>query len=550
MENYDNLARDYYGEEEYPSIEDIFAGGNRQELDLRQNDELNNETKNEVSNTTNDKPKQEQIMGEQDIQTYRNNQSEELSETLLVFDQEEQTLQAVKKIDKNGKLKTVEATEGNNSDFIKLDKQGDFLSNFYTNFVRQAKDPSRFRIFKVPIPRISYWAETIKNLLKNPTPENENQLKRYEVTPQVQHTGQHNVPENNNPQKTKTMETPTTTASEYRYKVEDIDWNTLGKMGVTQEKLEKMNLLDDLLKGFKTNQLVPVSLNLGSVITRTDARLSLQPSEEGGVVMAMHGIRKEPALHFPFFGHTFTEEDKKNLLQTGNMGRVVMLENRKTGESIPSIISIDRMTNELVALRADKIKIPEEIKGVKLSEEQKQTLLDGKSLFLEGMISKKGTEFSANVQFNADKRYVEFLFLNDNKQAQNQRQKQAPDEAPRFVRGKELSEEQYDKFKSGQTIYVDDLVDKKGQTYKGYLTFNVEKGKTEFSFGNPNKQKTAAKQTAQPDEAHKTQKAVNSDGKTNEATKHLREALQSGQTKPTEKQAEKQETKKSKGRKL
>ena len=501
-------------------------------------------------------------MEEQEIKTARNDCPEELSETLLVFDQEQHSLQAVKGMDKNGKLKTVEPTKENNPEFIKLDKHGDFLSNFYANFTRQLKDPTRFRFFKVPVPKIEFFAETLKSILKDTTPAGEAMLKQYEVKaekPQAKQETTNNPdkqPENTtNPTLTKkeTMDTAST-ASDYRYKVDDIDWKTLESMGVSQEKLQKMNLLDDLLKGFKTNQLVPVSLNLGTVITRSEARLSLQPGENGGTVVAMHGVRKEPLMHQPFFGHEFTPEDKQNLLQTGNMGRIVPLENRKTGEIIPSIISVDRLTNELIALRADKIKIPDEIKGLQLSEEQKKTLQEGRPLYLEGMISKKGTEFSANVQFNADKRYVEFLF--DRGQFKQNRQAQENGEAPRFIRGKELNDEQYNKFKSGQTIYVDDLVDKKGQTYKGYLTFNLEKGKTEFSFGNPNKQKNAARQSAKPDEASKTQKAVNSDGKTNEATKNVKEALQKGQTQPTEKQAEKQQEKeeqkqqKSKGRKM
>ncbi len=485
-----------------------------------------------------------------------NVQVDELSETLLVFDNEKQTLQAVKDIDEKGKLKTVEPTKENNPDFIRLDKNGDFLSNFYSNFVAQLKDPTRFRVFKIPIPKMDFLAKTIKSILKDPTPAGDAMLKQYEVKSEDIKQKQEIQPDENrqkspdnitNPQKQETMEAPTTTDSDYRYKVEDVDWKTLEGMGVTQEKLQKMSLLDDLLKGYKTNQLVPISLNLGTVITRSEARLSLQPDENGNTVVAMHGVRKEPNVHQTFFGHEFTQEDKENLLKTGNMGRIVMLENRKTGEQIPSIISVDRLTNELIALRADKIKIPDEIKGLKLTEEQKQILQEGKPLYLEGMISRKGTEFNATVQFNADKRYVEFMF--DREQFKQNRQAQENGEAPRFVRGKMLSDEQYNKFKSGQTIYVDDLVDKKGQTYKGYLTFNVEKGKTEFSFGNPAKQKNSAKQSAQPDETSKTQKVVNSDGKTNEATKHIKETLQKGQTKPTEKQAEKQQ-KKSRGRKL
>ena len=59
----------------------------------------------------------------------------------------------------------------------------------------------------------------------------------------------------------------------------------------------------------------------------------------------------------------------------------------------------------------------------------------------------------------------------------------------------------------------------------------------------------------QPTEAHKTQTAVNSEGKTNEATKNIKEPLKSGQQTPkNEKQQEQQEKPKvpakSKGRKV
>ena len=165
-----------------------------------------------------------------------------------------------------------------------------------------------------------------------------------------------------------TQTTPDT--SEYRYKPEQIDWETMNNLGIGKERLEKMNLLDPLLRGYKTNDLVPVSVNLGGAIVRTDARLSLQTAPDGTVVAAIHGIRKEPNLNFEFFGHKFTDEDKKNLLETGNMGRVVDLTNSKTGELMPSIISVDRLTNELIALKTEFVKIPDEIKGVKLNDEQ------------------------------------------------------------------------------------------------------------------------------------------------------------------------------------
>lgn len=475
---------------------------------------------------------------------------EQLSEILLVLDKEKKKIQAVKGIDENGKLETVDANKKNQNQFMKVDKHGDFLSNFFSNFVSQLKNPTNFSFFKVAEPIAIDTAKQMQKHLDIPTKEGEQFMKAHEI--KVETKVEHKQENQNNMETTQT--TPET--GEYRYKPEQIDWETMNNLGLSKEKLEKMNLLDPLLKGYKTNDLVAVSVNLDGAIVRTDARLSLQSTPEGKVVTAIHGIRKEPNLNFEFFGHKFNDEDKKNLLESGNMGRVVDLKNTKTGELMPSIISVDRLTNELVALRTEFIKIPDEIKGVKLDDVQKQILMEGKPLQLDGMISKKGTEFSAAVQFNADKRYVEFMFdrSNSNQQSQGNQKVQTngqnvSQDAPKTFRGKELDNEQYNKFKDGQTVYISGLVDKKGKEYNGYITFNKESGKTGFEFPNQYKERT------QPAEAHKTQTAVNSEGKTNEATKNLKEPLKSGQQAPNNKKQQEQQEKpkaaaKSKGRKM
>jgi len=484
-------------------------------------------------------------MSEQILDTPKS--PEKLSEILLVLDKEKNKIKAVNGIDKNGRLQNIDANKKNQNQFIRVDKNGDLFSNFFSNFFSQLKDPTRFSFLKVPEPVAIDMANEMQIQMDPPTPGGEQLLKQHEV--KAEPDKNNNKQDNNN-----SMETTQTTSekSEYRYKPEQIDWETMNSLGLNKEKLEKMNLLDPLLRGFKTNELVPVSLNLGTAVTRMDARLSLQQNDEGVVVVAIHGIRKEPNLNFAFFGHEFSKEDKENLLQTGNMGRVVNLTNPKTNEIIPSIVSVDRLTNELVALRTDKIKIPDEIKAVKLDDVQKQTLMEGKPLHIEGMTSKKGTSFDAEVQFNADKRFVEFLFdrNNTNKQSHNNEQSQSK-ETPKTFRGKELDNEQYQKFKDGQTVYVSGLVDKKGKEYNGYITFNKGTTKIDFSFQNPNK----IKEEAKPTEAHKTQTAVNSEGKTNEATKNIKEPLKSGQKNPDSKEQQEQQEAakapaKSKGRKM
>jgi hypothetical protein len=463
----------------------------------------------------------------------------ELSEILLVLDKEQKRIQAVKGINKNGELQTVDADKKNQGQFMRVDKTGDIFSNFFSNFFRQLKNPTRFSFFKVPSSEATNAAEQMQKQVDTPTKEGEALMTKHEVkSPAEQKQKQNNMETVQATQETQTAPDK----NGYRYQPEQVDWETMNNLGLSKERLEKANLLDPLLKGYKTNVLVPVSINFGGAIIRTDARLSLQPGEDGKAVMAIHAIRKEPNLHQPFFGHEFTKEDKDNLLKTGNMGRVVELTHPKTGEKIPSIVSIDRLTNEVIALRQDWIKLPDEIKGVKLDEQQKQTLTEGQPLYIEGMISKKGHPFDATVQYSADKRYIEFLFDRNNTQQQAQGKQehqvqQQSREVPKTFRDKELTNEQYQKFKDGQTIYVDGLINKKGKPYQGYITLNKETGETDFSFDNPNKMK----EKVQPAEAHKTQTAVNSEGKTNESTKNIKDPLKTGQQHPDSKKQQEQQ---------
>lgn len=444
---------------------------------------------------------------------------EQLSDVLLVMDKEKKKIQAVTGVDENGNLKTVDATKKNQSQFMRVDRTGDLFTNFFSNFWRQLKDPTHFSFFKVPAKEAVETAKEMQKQVDAPTKEGEAVMAKHEVK----------EPKEQQQETKKDVEAPQATQetqraqekNEYRYKAEDVDWNYLAQFGINKERLEKDGQLDLLLKGYKTNKVYPTSVNFGAVIMRSDARLGFQDGEDGKPVLMMYGVRHEPNLKAPFFGHEFTKEDRENLLETGNMGRVVELTNRKTGEKIPSVISIDHLTNEVIAFRQDRIKVPDEIKGVKLTEDQKRDLKDGKAIYLEGLDFKNSTNKNAHVQFNADKKYTEFLFG-------DKAPKQVQENDPKMFRNKVFSDEQYKQLTEGKTIYVSDFKDGKGNPYKGYVTLNKETGNYDFSFKNPN----ALKNKAQPAEAHKTQVEVNSNGKTNEATKHVNETLKPEQQTP------------------
>jgi hypothetical protein len=390
----------------------------------------------------------------------------ELSDNVLVQDKKTIKRAAVKDIEKEGKQKKVPPKE-NQRPFIKVDKQGDIISNFFSNFLSQFKNPTNFSLFKA-------YKQPNKNNMATTT-------------------------------------STTTETSGYRYKVEEIDWKELNKYGLTKEKLEELKVLDHLLKGYKTDKLVPISNSNGA----TKARLLLKINDSGKVDLKVFGYSENVNLNFEFSGHKFTKEDKENLLKTGNMGRIVDLDDRReAGKKTPSVVSIDRLTNQVVSVPAEWIKVPQEIKGVKLTPEQQQSLSEGKPIYLQNWTTNEGKLRSTYLQYNADKTYLEFLFANDVKEYLH---KKYPIEAPKAFRGKELTDKQYEKLQEGKPVQVKGLVDKNLKMYEGFITYNKETGKTQFSYDNPNSPNDAVKNGAMKNsnDAKKSEQKQ-SDGKSQE----------------------------------
>ena len=387
----------------------------------------------------------------------------QMSDIVLVLDKMELLIQAVSEINKNGKYSTVPADKEHQNSFLKIDRYATFFENFLKNFWSQLKDPTHFGLFTMKEeefdkPEVKQAIEDLAEGKK--TKAVEEFLKKYEITPKNQ--TQQPVVEANDQQQN----------NQYRYNESMINWDQLKNFGLSREYLQERGLLDSMLKGYKTNQLVPINLNFGSAVLRTDARLSLQQSNTGEVVLAIHGIRKQPELERPYFGHIFSEEDKKNLLETGNMGRVVELKGRN-GEYIPSFISLDKMTNEVVAMRAENVYIPNEIKGVQLTDQEKNDLREGKKVYIEGMTAKSGNEFNAHIQVSAERRGIDFIFENDrifNRTA---------------LGGVELTKQQIEDLNAGKAIFVEDMQRKDGELFSSYVKLDEATGRPNYTRYNP-----------------------------------------------------------------
>ena len=395
-------------------------------------------------------------------------ENEQMSDIVFILDKMELILQAVSKIGKDGKYSTVPADKEHSNSFLKIDRYANMFENFIKNFWSQLKDPTRFGILSVKEDTLDNpeVKQAIEDLAAGKqTKAVEDFLKKYEIVPRDKEN--QSINDQNQEEMAKKNETQQQAAQgdgtqqpKYRYNESMINWEELKKFGLSREYLMERGLLDQMLKGYKTNQLVPISMNFGSAVLRTDARLSFQQSAGGPIVLGIHGIRQKPELERPYFGHIF------------NMGRVVELKGRN-GEYIPSFISIDKLTNEVVAMKAENVFIPRELKGVELTQQEQDDLREGKKVFIEGMISNSGKEFDAHIQVNAERRGIEYIFENDKLFNRHS------------LGGVELTKQQIEDLNAGKAIFVEGMERKDGEVFSSYVKLDEATGRPAYTRYNP-----------------------------------------------------------------
>ena len=505
-------------------------------------------------------------------------------DVLIVRDEKTGEISVVAGLDADGFPKRTPAKAENAQSFLQFDRHGDVLDNFFKNFFRQCKEPSRFGFYHVAADQADKLMEVMKDLLKDPEANKEllapHKVDTYDYEKQVkeeQTARKTEQTEQKQEEMEKNQESPQQAQGRRGYQPIDeskINWQELEeKWGVKRDDLEKSGDLQKMLNYGKSD-LVKVSPKFGGEAFELDARLSFKKDGEGNISLVPHFIRKEQKLD-EYKEHKFSDEDRKNLRETGNLGRVVDLVDRETGEIIPSFVSIDRKTNEITDVPANKVRIPERIGKTEITKQEQDMLRAGLPVRDKLIERKDGRKFVTTLQVNVEQRGVEFVPGTGKSPRTAQTQETKGDTSKNQAQGGEnadqtkkeqrrntwtnedgsirpiskwsgvnFTEQQKADYVAGKAVKLENVTDKQGFHATMYIKFNPEKGRPYRYDTNPD-----VGQQVAPSNESRTQVAVNNEGKTNEATKNLKEPLQKGQTAPkTARQQQQQDKPKKTGK--
>lgn len=526
-------------------------------------------------------------------------------DVLVVRDEKTGEISVVAGLSRDGTPKRAPAKAENTSDFLRFDRNSDLMDSFFRNFFRQCKKPSRFGFYRIAADQVENLLGVMKELLKDPeankeilsahkvdtsnyekeAKQSEGQAKETASSDDASKTQANTEKENVSSEQTNEKENdmeqkPEQTATEQQAQTapgvkqnlisgNDVNLQELGaKYGIDFNNMNEKDM-KALLNYGKTG-LVIVKPTFGGEQIEIQARLSFRKDDNDQLQLVPHFVRNEPKLDVAYKGYTFTPEDKKNLLQNGNLGKVVDFPDKNTGELRPHFISIDRLTNEIVDIPTNKVRIPDTIGKTPITKDDKRVLYSGIPLRKEIELA-NGRKFTPLLQVNVEQRGVEFV-PGSTRQAQGQKQngdkKQTADKQEQKAEGdaggqkkqqdpnhwlnedgtirrlntyfkKELTEQQKDDYVAGKTIEIKEVPNKNGSgTYTAYVKFDFDKMQPRSYRNNPDL-KQAKEQI--PTNENKVQVAVNEQGKTHEATKHTKDPLSPGQSAPKNEKQQKEQ---------
>jgi hypothetical protein len=421
-------------------------------------------TENQSDNYINQTIKNESIMNENDKLPD--------PEVLLLKDKESNEVNVVKGVNADGKVEKVKPTAENEPDFMILDKNSDVLENFWKNFKRQFDNPTEF--FKIPLSMLSNMDKDLDLLqqFKIDPPKKEHAIsadsvnwdkfKELGISKQfLEFKGQDDTLSNLdrmlNYQRTNLipvslkvvgMEQKLPTSARISLKKEE-DGTFSPKLLLWKQKPD--------LKEYRGVQFTDEDRenflkygNLGRIVeaefapgVKTPVMLTLDKQTNHILACDVANLKVPDT----YKGITLSEEQKRDL---GLGKRVEVKDMISTNPKVK-----DGKFTGYVQFNADKryfelsfdeskqsqkqTEVPKTFRKVELTEEQRNKLSEGKTIYIDGLIDKNQKPYSGYITWNKEAGKLDFMFAKEYKE-KLAAGKVTPDDAPKKT--KQQSEKQ------------------------------------------------------------------------------------------------------------
>ena len=405
------------------------------------------------------------------------NVKNDAKQVMLVQNADDGRLQAVTGVDRDGNIQTADPTDQNVASLLNVNTQDSALEAFFKKFMEQAQNPVHTGIFVMT-----------ENAL--------NKLIRIDFDPEILENYRIDPSERLQTQEQRQFEP---------LDVTKIDLADMEKKGIRMEDIEPH--LKAMSYGHKSNGLVEMNPELeNGMRVSTKGRVSLEEQADGSLRVVPHYWQERPDLDAPFHGVLLDEEAKTNLMNTRHAGKVIDLE-LEPGKLTPCYVSIDKWTNTLEPMPVSLLEKRARIKEADLDDARQ-----------------KAAEKNGRQETTASERQPTLTIH-------------------RTILKASVPKEAYDQWTEAvndpskradvKAFYIKGMVkDGQGEPFNAWVKPNFERNKMDFFRWNPDRAKRQGAEV-KPAVESRTQVAVNSEGKTVEAVKGVKEPLKQGQQEAT-----------------
>ena len=236
-------------------------------------------------------------------------------DVLLVLDKQQGKVSAVKGIDNEGNLQTVEPTQSHSGEFMQVDRNSDVFSNFISNFFRRYQNTEGLALFRSKATEAEQNAKAIEDNHRNPTPEGDRRAEALRVPNPDNNGGRQN----------------------YRFDPAKINWEDLKKVGITADTLKNTKDFDRVMRGYKSRNTYTVSGTVGGFYLKpTDVKLSFYQAKDGTVCLSCTACKwMKSCFNARITGTNFPSRNKATCWELAIWAVLSKSKTRKTGSKSP-----------------------------------------------------------------------------------------------------------------------------------------------------------------------------------------------------------------------